>query len=108
MSKHDHTPEERERVIAARAFIHAELCHLGHVRPVPCPSCPTGSGLLAALRLLDKAPRDAKAARRALHDVVCMSQCGPESDHADRTQTQTVAALRRFRAQETVGSSHER
>jgi hypothetical protein len=31
-----------------------------------------------------------------LHDVVCMSDCGPDSDHADRTQSRSVAALRRY------------
>lgn len=98
------TADELARVMAARAFVHATVCVTLAPRvryQVECVACPTGSGTLAALRLLDQRPRDARGARRALHDVVCMSGCGPESDHADRTQAKTAAALRKFRAQET-------
>lgn len=91
------TKAELERVSAARAHVHQFLCPHGHL-PGPCVACPTATGTLAALRLLDQRPRDAKGARRALHDVVCRSSCGPDSDHADRTQTKTAAALRKFRA----------
>jgi hypothetical protein len=96
-----YTEDERRRVIAAREFIHATTC------PEPyrstgtsCSACPSGRGLLDAIRVLDRAPRDAMAARIALHDVVCFSGCAPPDDHARRTQSRTVAALRKFLAQE--------
>ena len=68
----------------------------------PCAACPGGLGVLYALRHLDEHPRDAAGARRLLHDRVCVSGCGPGSDHAKRTQSRPVAALRRFRAQEAA------
>ncbi len=103
------TPDdgERERVLAARAFVHKKCCPSGDHLSGPCRACPSGVGTLLALRHLDQHPRDAKGARRALHDVVCMSGCGPDSDHADRTQAKTVAALRRFRVHEHNQSIRE-
>lgn len=91
---------ERERIRQARTFVHQRVCHNPDLVPAPCVMCPTPTGLRNALAVLDTRPRDARAARRALHDVVCMSGCGPESDHADRTQAKAAAALRKFRAQE--------
>lgn len=90
-----------ERVKAARLHVHANVCttlapYLKHQDT--CVVCPTPRGLLNAIHVLDQSPRDARGARRALHDVVCMSSCGPESDHADRTQAKTVAALRKWHA----------
>lgn len=96
------TETERNRVIAAREFVHAASCPQRPRRQAPCPACPRPLGVLRALAVLDERPRDAKAARRALHDAVCMSGCGPDSDHADRTQARPVAALRKFRAQESA------
>ena len=90
------TPSELERVRQARAYVHAHACP--PTSAPSCRACPTATGLLLALRVLDDRPRDARGARRALHDVVCMSSCGPESDHADRTQARVVVALRKFHA----------
>lgn len=90
--------DEIDRARAARAYVHEHVCRrLGSASEYPCQACPTGMGLVEALRVLDRSPNDARGARRALHDVVCMSGCGPESDHADRTQAGVVAALRKFR-----------
>lgn len=95
------TTQEVERVMAARRFVHRLECPPpGNRLDESCLACPTATGTLQALRILDERPRDARAARRALHDVVCMSGCGPESDHADRTQSRKAAALRKFRASE--------
>jgi hypothetical protein len=91
---------EMARVRVAIDYVHGETCYDGTRRPAPCPMCPRPAGVLAALALLDNAPRDARGARRALHDVVCASGCGPESDHADRTQSRGAAALRKFRTLE--------
>lgn len=98
------TEAELERVKAARLFVHRSVCPPpGRDHDGSCAACPTGTGTLKALRHLDAHPRDARGARRMLHDVVCMSYCPPEdSDHADRTQAPTAAALRKFRAQESV------
>lgn len=90
-----HTSAELEQVRSARSYIHAEACPVP-AHPCPCMTCPDPVGLLYAIRVLRARPRDARAARRALHDVVCMSGCGPESGHADRTQAKPVAALRRY------------
>lgn len=95
--------EEIERARQARRYIHQQIC------PEPyrstgesCSACPTGRGLLDAIRVLNVRPRDARAARVALHDVVCMSGCSPENtEHADKTQARTVAALRRFLANQS-------
>lgn len=93
------TEVEVARAREARAHVHAETCYRGLLDPPGCRMCPTGRGLVDALRVLDANPRDARGARRALHDVVCMSSCPPEdSEHADRTQAKTVASLRRFHA----------
>lgn len=87
---------EKARARAARAHVHEATCHRGHLDPPGCRMCPTAKGIVDALRVLDENPRDAKGARRALHDVVCQSYCGPESDHADRTQAKVAASLRKF------------
>lgn len=101
------TPEEIARTKAARSYVHANVCPPPNNRHTDqCMACPTWSGTLLALRLLDQRPRDAKGARRALHDVVCRSGCGPDDDHADKTQARTVAALRKFRAAENVADDH--
>lgn len=97
------TQVQWDRAHAARRYVHANRCvelapYLRHQEE--CAACPTATGVHLALELLDQRPRDAKGARRALHDVVCMSGCPPESDHADRTQAKTAATLRKFRAQE--------
>lgn len=86
------------RVRLAARFVHESTCPPR--TNFPCSACPTGRGLLDALRVLDAAPRDARQARRALHDAVCVIGCGPESDHADRTQAKPAAALRKFHALE--------
>ena len=88
-----------DRVMAARRYVHDHVCPRLYIGD-SCAACPNPLGVLHALRLLDEHPQDAKGARRALHDVVCVSHCGPESDHADRTQAKVAAALRKFRAQE--------
>jgi hypothetical protein len=94
------TPEELDRVRRARRYVHALTC------PVKlddeCFACPRPRGVLDALRVLDSNPRDARGARRALHDVACMSGCGADSDHADRTQARAAAALRKFHAKEVA------
>lgn len=95
------TAAELERLRTIQAHIHRETCPLPRIG-APCPTCPTLSGLYAATVLLAERPRDARGARRALHDVVCMSGCGPDSDHADRTQARPVAALRKFLAANPV------
>lgn len=54
-----------------------------------------------AIRHLRANPRDAAGARAIFHDACCMSggaQCTPPGDHAKRTQSKTVAALRKFLA----------
>jgi hypothetical protein len=91
-----------ERVAAARRYLHAETCH---GPDFPCLNCPAPIAVAAALDLLDGRPRDARGARRVFHDARCASGCGPDSDHADRTQAATAAALRRFRAQERQEAS---
>lgn len=93
--------EEIALARAARTYIHQHTC------PEPyrstgdsCSACPTGRGLLDAIRVLNARPRDARAARVALHDAVCASGCPPENtEHADKTQARKVAALRRFLAE---------
>lgn len=96
-----YTRSEAERALAAREHVHAATCPQRFQHELPCPAAPTATGVLLALRILDERPRDAKGARRALHDVVCQSECGPESDHADRTQARTVVALRKYHTQES-------
>jgi hypothetical protein len=97
-------PGERERVAAARVFVHKATCPPPGSRfEESCAACPSPAGTLMALRLLDQSPRDARGARRALHDVACLSGCGPDSDHADRTQSRPAAALRKFHAAQARG-----
>lgn len=97
------TREQYDRAMRARRHVHHTVC-VARVRYLAdqdeCQGCPTATGVHLALEVLDARPRDARAARRALHDVVCTSGCGPESDHADRTQTAAVVALRKYRGQE--------
>lgn len=93
------TPERITELEQARAAVHARNCHRGHLDPAPCVMCPTLSGLHAAMEILAERPRDARAARRALHDVVCMSSCPADDfDHSNRTQSRVVAALRKYLA----------
>lgn len=94
------SPAERDRVLAARQFVHKATCP-GRGLDAWCAACPSGLGTLYALRALDENPRDARAARRALHDAVCTSGCGADSEHADRTQAKAAAALRKFHRGET-------
>lgn len=84
-----------------------------YVHTATCPTryehtaqeCVLGRSLLrpafaAALDHLRAAPRDAAGARGILHDAACMSGCRGEhrADHARRTQTKTVAAMRKWLA----------
>lgn len=97
------TQAELNRIGAAQEYVHKATCPRGD-QPGPCAACPSPSAVHAALRVLDERPRDARGARQALHDAVCMSDfCGGlEGDHADRTQTSRAAALRKFRAAEAT------
>ena len=98
--------EAVQRARAARAWVHAAACPRPMDGPAPCLACPPLPGIHAALQVLDAAPLDARAARRAIHDLVCQSgSCvaDPGSDHADRTQSKPVAALRQYRAREQRG-----
>lgn len=99
------TDAERERVIAALRHIHATICPGGDYKPFPCILCRRSAlGVHHALGVLDANPRDARGARRALHDAVCTSGCGTDTDHADRTQTRTAAALRKWHTSERIAS----
>ncbi|HLU82336.1 MAG TPA: hypothetical protein VKZ43_02955 [Trueperaceae bacterium] len=93
MSEHD------ARILAARQYMHDATCW---GPSFPCLTCPTPSRTLLALQVLDEQPRAARKVRRIFHDAICMSGCGPDSDHADRTQAKTAAALRRFHASEAA------
>lgn len=84
------------RIIEAGKYLHAETCRTPH-QPYPCVGCPRPLSVARALDLLEVSPRDARGVRRIFHDADCVSGCGPDSDHADRTQATTAAALRRFR-----------
>lgn len=91
-----------QRVLDAREWLHAQTCPRDLTRdPHGASQCPLGVSpdtVGAALDHLDTSPRDARGVRRILHDAVCLSQC-EGTDHADRTQASSAAALRRFRAQ---------
>jgi hypothetical protein len=97
--------EEMRRVQSAAGFVHALTC------PAPGKDhdwrqCLAGRWLvnwstLYALEHLDAHPRDAAGARLILHDAVCMSGCaGAGRVEHSRRHAATVAALRKFRAQE--------
>jgi hypothetical protein len=92
-----------ERVLAAQTAIHDEVCPVPKADPHPALSClstPRAAVVARALEVLDVRPRDAKGARLVFHDAACMSGCtgaGAE-DHARRTQTDVVRALRRWLA----------
>ena len=98
----------RARIFAAREHIHAETCPAPLDKdPHTASQCVLGvspAAIAAALDLLDARPRDAKGARVVLHDAVCASGCTGDAaqDHANRTQSDTAASLRRFRAQESL------
>lgn len=99
------SPERVGRCRVAAAFIHDLTCPTRH--PHQWDKCRMGRWLFApalmeALEYLDRNPRDAAGARCILHDAVCMSGCcgDDREDHAKRTQSKTVAALRKFRSAE--------
>lgn len=94
------TAEEESAVLAAAEFVHNATCSTNH----GFKECINGRALASmsmvhALRHLAERPRDAAGARQIFHDAACMSGCGPDSDHAQRTQSKTVAALRRYLVQ---------
>lgn len=92
---------DSDRLIQARDFVHDRTCPIRYEHEAAtCLSAPRMGPLAAALAHLDAHPRDARGARRIFHDAACLSDCGPESDHADRTQSGKAVALRKFRANE--------
>lgn len=94
------TPEVIERAKAARRFVHTQTCPDAHLSE-SCLACPTVSGVAMALFWLEDRPRDAQGARVLLHDVVCVTGCS-SGDHARRTQSKPVAAIRKFRVSEQL------
>jgi hypothetical protein len=95
-----YTSEEIAVARQARDYIHKAICpEPRRTRDTSCPACPSGKGLVDAIRVLTERPRDVRAARVALHDAVCMSGCSPDdTEHADKTQSRTAASLRKFLA----------
>lgn len=91
------TAEEEAAVLAAAEFVHDATCSTKHDFNGCVNGRPLASmSMVRALRHLAEHPRDAAGARQIFHDAACMSGCGPESDHAKRTQSDTVAALRKW------------
>ena len=91
------TAQEEASALAAAEFVHNATCSTKH----DFKACINGRALASmsmvhALRHLAESPRDAAGARKIFHDAACVSGCGPESDHAKRTQSDTVAALRKW------------
>ena len=84
-------------------YVHEMTCpnQREHGR-VGCPASMRPTAIRAALVVLDEHPRDAAGARGVLHDLACYSGCTGASrdDHAKRTLSQTVAAIRKWRALE--------
>jgi hypothetical protein len=96
------TEAQLDRLKAAGVAVHDATC------PTRAPhawnACHTSHNLFGwsmhkAIEHLDANPRDAKGARVILHDAVCMSGCtGASAENHARTQTKTVAALRKHLA----------
>jgi hypothetical protein len=94
------TPEQLTRVMLAADAIHDATCVIRvHDGPRQCNEWKrlVGWTTLAALDHLIEDPRDAAGARSIFHDAVCYggAECTPIGDHAKRTQSKPVAALRK-------------
>lgn len=94
------TPEQLTRVMLAADAIHEATCVIRvHDEPRQCNEWKrlVGWTTLRALDHLIEHPRDAAGARGIFHDAVCYggAECTPIGDHAKRTQSKTVAALRK-------------
>lgn len=97
------TPEQLTRAMLAADAIHAATCPVRvHDEPRSCPGWRqyVGWSTLKAMDHLTENPRDAAGARAIFHDAVCYggAECAPVGDHAKRTQSKTVAALRKHLA----------
>lgn len=95
------SPEQLTRAMLAADAVHAATCHRGaHEDSRKCRqwSFLVNWATLDAIDHLTANPRDAAGARAILHDAVCYggAQCTPIGDHAKRTQSKTVAALRKY------------
>lgn len=94
------TPEQLTRAMLAADAVHAATCHRGaHEESRQCGTWKflVGWPILAAMDHLIENPRDAAGARAIFHDAACYggAECTPVGDHAKRTQSKTVAALRK-------------
>jgi hypothetical protein len=95
------TPEQLTRVMLAADAVHAATCHRGaHEDSRKCRSWKylVNWATLEAMDHLIAHPKDAAGARGIFHDAVCYggAECTPVGDHAKRTQSKTVAALRKY------------
>ncbi len=95
------TPEQLTRVMLAADAVHAATCHRGaHEESRQCRAWKflVGWPMLEALDHLTAHPKDAAGARAIFHDAACYggADCTPPGDHAKRTQSKTVAALRKY------------
>jgi len=94
------TPEQLTRAMLAADAIHAATCPKRvHDDPRACIGWRqyVGWPTLEAIDHLEANPRDAAGARAIFHDAACYggADCTPPGDHAKRTQSQVVAALRK-------------